>query len=65
MTEEQKAAYVMSQMICAQAKIEGMRAENTLREMRGEALAYSDEDFFAVIEEFGIHQNAVMKVFTL
>jgi len=65
MIEEQKAVYVMSQAVCAQAKIEGMKAENTLREMRGETPAYSDEDFFAVIEEFGIHHNAVMKVFTL
>ena len=60
MTSEQKAAFVFSQAVCALAEIEGMRALNTYREMRGETIAYDDGPFFDVIEKYGIHHNSTI-----
>jgi hypothetical protein len=63
MTPDQKAAYVMAQSISALAEIEGMKAENTYRQMRGETIAYRDEAFFSVCEKYGIHHNATIGLF--
>lgn len=35
-----------SLIVAAQARIEGMRAENTARQQRGESMAYDDKAFF-------------------
>lgn len=63
MTDEQKAAFIFSQSICALAEIEGMKAENKYRERRGEATAYNEKSFFDVIDKYGIHHNAVVQFF--
>jgi len=55
----QQVAYVMSQTMAAQARIEGMKAENSQRAHTGDSMAYGDQDFEAVIIEFGIGHNAV------
>lgn len=60
MTEEQKAAFIFSQSVCAIAEIESMKALNKYREKRGETIAYCDDDFIAVIEKYGIGHNAVL-----
>lgn len=60
MTPEQKAAYTMAQAACALAEIEGMKAENMQRELRGESMAYVFDDFFAITEKYPIHHNAVV-----
>ena len=38
----------------------GMYAENQHRIHRGEALAYRERDFRQIIEENGIHHNAIL-----
>jgi len=63
MNTQQKAAYVFAQAVCALAEIEGMKAENRQREYCGNAMAYADSDFLAVIEKYGIHHNAVCGLF--
>lgn len=63
MTEEQNAAYVFSQATCALIEAMGMIAENAYRASNGEATAYRDEAFNALINKYGIHHNAVVTTF--
>lgn len=60
MTKQERVAYINSQVACALIVMEGMKAENTYREMRGETIAYGDKAFNAVIDQHGIGHNAVM-----
>ena len=39
----------------------GMQAENKQREHRGESLAYGEAEFQKVINDNGLHHNAVLK----
>ena len=57
---ESCAAYINAQVACALIQAKGMEAENQQRELRGESMAYMEEDFAALIEEYGIHHNAVL-----
>jgi len=63
MTDEQKAAYIMSQTVCALAKIESMKAANWMREMKGQTIAYGEDDFLAVPDKYSLHHNAVIGLF--
>lgn len=63
MTDEQKAAYVIAQAMCAGAEVAGMQAENHWRLSRGEALAYREDAFAAIADKYGIHHNAVLSLF--
>ena len=63
MTPEQKAAYVYSQAVAAQAAIEGMKIENAARAMNGYAPAYPEPEFAKVITEFGLDHNTIMALF--
>lgn len=63
MTDAQAAAYVFSMAVQALARIEGMKAANMERERRGEALAYPESAFVEIIEECGIHHNAMITEF--
>ncbi len=63
MNQEQAIAYLMAQVVCAQAEIEGMKAMNRERESQGYALAYDKEAFFNVPNKYGIHHNAVLDLF--
>lgn len=60
MTEEQKAAYVISQSVCAMVEAMGMAARNL---KCGNAPLYDDADFAAISEKYGIHHNTVLGVF--
>lgn len=62
MTSEEKAAYVFSQSVCVLAEIEGMRAENMQRELRGESMAYDHAAFTDLILQYGIGHNTVMHI---
>ena len=62
MTDDQNTAYVLSQIACAVIEAMGMQAENQQRAHRGEAMAYRENDFNALIEKYGIHHNAVCAV---
>lgn len=63
MTPEQKAAFVMSQAACAMAKIAGMQAENQIRNANNLSLAYTEKDFFDVIDRNGIGHNDIVMLF--
>lgn len=63
MTEEQRAAYVISQSVCCMVEAMGMVSMNMQGSHRGEAIAYIDEHFTALIDKWGIHHNGVMGVF--
>jgi len=63
MTDEQKAAYVNAQAICALAEIEAMRAENWMREMKGQTIAHGEDEFLAVPAKYNLHHNALMSLF--
>jgi len=60
MEDMSKAAFILSQSVAALAKIEGMKAENMQREALGQSMAYSDDAFFNVIQEYGIDHNSVI-----
>lgn len=64
MTPEQKAAWINGQVAIFNCRVQGMIAENTVRQHRGESMAYP-EDSFAVLErEFShIGFNAVIEFF--
>lgn len=63
MTEEQKAAYIYAMATVALAEIAGMQAENQQRECQGDAPAYREDDFAAVVQRNGVHHNAVLTLF--
>ena len=64
MSDEQKAAYIMSQAACVIAEVLGMQAENMQREATGKSMAYTAEDFAGVVDKYGIHHNSVIGFFT-
>jgi hypothetical protein len=63
MTPEQAAAYVYAQAVAASAAIESMKAENFMREQQGLAQAYGEQAFYDIINEYGIHHNAIITIF--
>lgn len=63
MSEEQQAAYIIAQSVCAMIEAMGMQSENTQRLHRGESIAYGEDAFNVVIEKYGIHHNAVIGFF--
>jgi len=63
MTDEQKAAYVIAMAACVSARIAGMQAENQQRQLQGYSPAYTAEAFEAVLDEHGVHHNAVLTLF--
>jgi len=64
MTDEQRAAYIQAQTVSALAEIEGMKAANKYREMRGETIAYNEDSFYAVVDKYGISHNAICSFFS-
>lgn len=63
MNKEQAIVYVHSQIVCAQAEIEAMKAANMERERKGLALAYPEEAFAAIEGKYGLSDNAVISFF--
>jgi len=62
-TEEQEAAYVQAMATCAMVDAMGMQAANAQRAIRGESMAYTDTDFFGLVEKYGIGHNSVLSLF--
>ena len=56
-------AYVNGQVACALAEVEGMKAENAQRTLRGESMAYVYDDFVAIIDKYCISHNGVLGLF--
>lgn len=44
---------LVAEMYTHVARVEAMKADNILRQVRGEGMGYYAEDFFAVAEELG------------
>jgi len=63
MTDNQKAAFVYSQAINALIDAFGMQAENQHRLDCGKSIAYGDDAFFALKNEYAIDQNSVIQLF--
>lgn len=57
--EMKKAALIQARVACALLRLEGMKALNLERECNGFTLAYDEAAFQGVIDEEGIHHNAV------
>lgn len=52
MTEEQKAAFVYATAVMLQCEVQGMMAENMLRDNRGEVPAYTEDSFILKYREY-------------
>lgn len=63
MTPEQAAAYVMAQAACALIEMASMQAQDRHWERQGAVSTYTDADYLALIEKYGIHHNAVSTTF--
>jgi hypothetical protein len=63
MTPEQKAAFIISKAVCAMAEIEAMKATNWMREIQGETMAYREEAFRCVPDEYGLTYHDVIEFF--
>jgi len=61
MTYEQENAqnlvYFEMNMLQAEIKMQGMIAENKIKELNGHSLAYNEKAFRDLIEEYNIHHN--------
>lgn len=65
MTPEQKASYVNAQVALLNAEIAGMQAANTYREGRGETIAYGEDEFGYLFDQYKpiLHSDALIKLF--
>lgn len=60
MTSEQRIALLNAALMRANIRAIAMQAENILRVHRGEAIAYGEHAFAALIEEEGLGYEEVM-----
>ena len=64
MTPEQKAAWINGQVAIFNCRVQGMIAENTVRQHRGESMAYAEDSFAVLGLEFNhIGYNEVIEFF--
>lgn len=63
MTEEQKAAYVNSQSVCALIEAMGMQAENRHHDLNNDSILYGEEAFNTLASRYGIDNNSVIGLF--
>ena len=61
MNEEQRIVFIQSQIVCANAKIEGMKAENEVNLNMGLPPDFVQADFENVPVEFGLTHNQVIE----
>ena len=60
MDQNMRVAFVMSQVICATAEIEGMKAENSIAEACGRTIPYGEKAFNDVPNKYGLGHNDVL-----
>lgn len=60
MTEEQRAAFLISQSVVTMVEALGMVAANDYRKHRGEVIAYDEAAFEELIQRSGIGHNAAL-----
>lgn len=63
--EAQKLVRAFRDAVSAMIEVEAMKAENKDRELRGESLAYTEKDFIAIQEAYGMHHNGNIDSTTL
>ncbi|MCP3996425.1 MAG: hypothetical protein GY722_15410 [bacterium] len=63
MNREQQAAYILSQIACANIEMESMKARNREDEANCKPPTNSSDAFYDLIEKYGIHHNAVVGFF--
>ena len=63
MNEQQKAAYIFSQSVCALIELEAMKQANRDREANCQASAYREEDFMELFNKYFIGHNDVIGYF--
>ena len=61
MNQEQRITFINSQIACANAEVEGMKAENQYRVDCGHSIAYGEEAFYKVAETYGLTHNQVIE----
>ena len=57
MDNEHELLYFKMNMLQAEIVMNGMIAENKKREIEGKSMAYTEEDFFNIIDKYGICHN--------
>lgn len=60
MNEEQRLVYVRGMLLQAEIKMHGMVAENDCALKSRRSIPYREEDFNKLIEDMGVHHNALM-----
>ena len=60
MTPDQKAAFINSQVACAQIDMAAMAAENEANRCDGRPIAWGSNSFIALIDKYAIGHNAVI-----
>lgn len=63
MTDEQKAAYINSQVMCASIEVAAMAADNMTALVLKEVPKFGHDDFEALIEKYGLEHNNVVGFF--
>lgn len=56
--KELELLYFKMNMLQAEIEMNGMLAENKIRESEGKSLAYNDDAFISLIDKYNIHHNA-------
>lgn len=60
MDKTAEAAYVIAQSSCAMIEAVGMQVANKQRESVGKSPAYSEQDFYDLVEKYGISHNVIV-----
>jgi hypothetical protein len=63
MTAEQKVAYVNAQTAAMLAELEGMKVTNLERQMADQAMAYGEDKFRELPDQYGLRHNQILKLF--
>lgn len=63
MSEEMRVVYVRGLLLAAEIEMNAMIAENKQREALGQSMAYTDDQFMALIEKYGVSHNAMLSNF--
>ena len=57
MNEERDLLYFKMQLLQAEIEMNSMIAENKQREALDQSMAYTDKDFIALVDKYGVHHN--------
>ncbi len=63
MNENEKAAYVQAQATAALIEAMAMVSENFERYRKGQAIAYNQDAFMSLLDNYGLHHNNLMFYF--